>query len=187
MDSKARSTAAAALLTAVALGLAGCDAQSGGGGSGGAGATGTGPSTSLVFLADRSPLPGSVSMRLGPGSVDQTFELEIVVTELVDLFTIDFELAFPGALLRFESARQGEFLGSDASLVVQGQSVGSVLFLLTRLEPVGVTGTGVVLRVTFTVIAGGTGRLDFLRPEAEDTRGLPVASDWIGGEVRIVL
>ncbi len=147
----------------------------------------TEPLPALIFIPDRPAAGGSVSMRSGPGTTDTMLELEIVATGLVDVQTVDFVLSFPGSLLVFDAAAQGPFLGTGASLIVAGATTGSVTLLLTRTEPSGASGGGVILTVRLQAVAGGEGRLDFVSPEATDPAGLIIPDvDWIGGTVQIV-
>ncbi len=167
----------------VALILGGCQGD-GSSTSGGP----TAPSPMIVFTPDRAAGSGSVAMRAGPGSTASVLELEIAATELVNVQTVDFVLAYPGALLRFDGFRPGSFLGADASLILEQASADSLTVTMTRIDPSGATGSGVVLTLVFTNAAGGDGRLDFVAPEAGDPFGLEIPGlDWIGGTVRVVL
>ena len=148
----------------------------------------TAPSPMIVFIPDRAAGGGSVSMRAGGGSTASVLELEIVATDLVNVQTMDFVLAYPGDLLRFDGFRTGPFLGAGVSAILEPVAAGSLNVLMTRLDPSGASGSGVVLTVILSAAGSGEGRLDFVAPEAADPFGLEISDvDWIGGAVRVVL
>jgi len=161
--------------------LAGCGGDSSGGGD-----TPTGPSPALVFTPDRPNGPGSVALRQGSDTTVAFLAVDVVATELTDVATMDFTVVFPGAVLSFAGARQGDFLGPGTNLIVSSTTADSVTVLLTRTAGGGATGSGTALSLDFEVTGAGEGQLDFFDPVAEDSTGLDVPVDWIGASVRVV-
>lgn len=164
--------------------VAGCD---GGGGS----SSGTGPTAPqpmILFTPDGSPTSPSISMRAGSGTTATVLALEIRATDVVDVRTVDFTLDYPGQLLQFTGFRQGSFLGTDASVVLAGASNGSFTVFITSAGSLGASGGGVIVIFEFQALASGSGRIDFVAPEAGDSSGLEIEEmSWIGGAVQIIL
>lgn len=126
-------------------------------------------------------------MRAGPGSTADVLQLEIFATEVVGVQSLDFVLAVPNDLLRFENFTAGDFIGATAQVAVSGGGSNAVTFDVLRTAPSAATGSGVILTLRFAAIASGTGRFDFLSPEAEDAFGISIPGiDWIGGTVQVV-
>lgn len=147
----------------------------------------TGPSPIIVYTPDRPAGAGSIALRAGPGTTATVLDLEVVATGITNAQAVDFALLYPPALLRLDGAVQGEFLGPGTTLVVQGMGGGATLFLLTRGDPGGVSGDGVVMRASFAALAAGVGRIDFSDQEIQDPFGLEIPGvEWIGGTVQVV-
>lgn len=176
------SRAALALLALVSIG---CDGSGGGGGGGGGGPTGPQPFIALDPDSGNSP---SVSMVRGGGSEGTTLVLSIEANDLENVRTIDFVLSYPGRLLRVTSVSPGDFLGVDASLVTTALDANRLQLLLTRRLGTGVSGSGQVLSLTLTGTASGTGRLDFVDPDAATPGGLVIPGiQWLGADVEVSL
>ena len=171
-------------LSTLWIALAGCSGSSGGGGGGG---NPTGPSPGIFFTRDQAAGNGSIAMDSGPGTSSPRFELQVVALSVTNVQTVDFELTYPPNLLQFDGARQEDFLGLDAPLVVTPLAAGTLAVSLTRAVPGGVTGSGVILSFDFQALAAGEGPLTFVEPEALDPFGLDIPTiEWIGGSIQIV-
>ncbi len=158
------------------------------GGSGGSSSDGpTAPQPMLVFTPDNSPSSPSISMRSGSGTTTTVLALDIQATDVVDVQTVDFTLDYPANLLDFMGFRQGSFLGTDASVVLDQVGSGSFTALITTAAAGGATGGGIIVTFEFQAIAGGNGRIDFVAPEATDRFGDEIEEmSWISGTVQIV-
>ncbi len=169
-----------ALVILAALLLAAC-----GGSSDGGGTPPTAPGPSIAFTPDRAAGANSITMRAGAGSTASVLELEIFATEVLNVQSVEFSLLYPGNLLRFEGFTRGDFAGAGAQVLTGGGS-GNLSFDVLRLGGAA-SGSGIILTLTFSAAAGGSGSFNFLDPLAEDPFGLEIQGiDWIGGMVVVV-
>jgi hypothetical protein len=163
----------------MALALAACGGASSGGGGGP-----TAPGPAIIFTPDRAAGANSISMHSGAGTSGSVLELEIVATDVLNVKAVDFVLAYPADRLRFDGFERGDFIGAGAQVIVTAGPT----FQILRTAPSAASGTGTIIKLTFTAVGAGQGRFDFLDPVAEDLFGLEIPGiDWIGGTVRVVL
>ncbi|HEX2252965.1 MAG TPA: cohesin domain-containing protein [Thermoanaerobaculia bacterium] len=146
------------------------------------------PAQSLTFTPAGSPGSDALVLtRQGAGS--DTLMLALEAREVDNVYGVFFDLAFPAAVLDFQSADAGSFLtagGADVSLQVAEQD-GNLVMGISRLGLVGgVSGSGTVLTLTFQVRAAGSGPLDFARNGAIDPNGGSADVSWFGGSVTSV-
>ncbi len=173
----ATAVAAAALLLLSACG--------GDGGTGGGSPTAPGPS--IVFTPDRAAGDNSISLRAGAGSSGSVLRLEVFATEVLNVQAVEFVLLYPDARLRFDGFTRGDFLGASAQVITGGGS-NTLSFDVLRIAPSAASGSGVILTLTFSAIASGSGSFSFIDPVAEDPFGLEIQGiDWIGGSVQVIL
>ncbi len=172
------------LISATSLmGLAGCDNGGGGGTS-----TPTGPSPAIVVTPDRGGVVPYFGVRAGAGSTASILQLEIFATEVINVQAIDFNLALPNTLLRLDSFERGELIGAGAQVILQNGGSNAPSFQILRTAPSAITGSGVILTLTFTAVGAGSGRFGFIDPEAEDPFGLVIPNvQWIGAAAQVVL
>lgn len=164
--------------------LAACNS---GGGDGGGGPTPpTAPGPAIVFTPDRSAGSNSISMRVGDGSTATVLQLEIFATEVLNVQLVEFVLLNPNSRLRFDGFTRGEFIGAGAQVIVGGGG-NALSFEVLRVAPSAASGSGRILTLTFSAVAAGNGRFDFVDPVAEDPFGLEIPGiDWIGGAVQVI-
>jgi len=178
-----RATTAAAVFV---LALAGC----GGGGGGGSPPTPTTPPPTVTFTATAAPGSGSVSLQPGAGSGGSVLVLEVTATELTAAYGIAFDLVYPASVVTYRSFSEGSFLGggsggSSTSVQVAESSSGTLVVGATRLGDIGsVTGSGIVLTLTFDVAAAGNGSISFSSNQLYDEKGnIQPGINWLGGTV----
>jgi general secretion pathway protein D len=102
--------------------------------------------------------PGTVSV-----SVGDTFTLDVLINDVVDLFAYEFRVAFDPAILAVDGTTgEGSFLssGGSASTSVPGEivnSAGFVFFPQNRLlgPGPGVSGSGLLASILFRAIGPG--------------------------------
>lgn len=171
----------ARLCFAILLLTAGCDSGSSGGGGGG-------PTTPQPFVnvqSDSGDAP-SVSMARGGATQGANLQLEILATDLENVQTIDYVLAYPGNLLRATAVVPGDFLGAGVSVITTALDASRLQILMTRTDGAGSTGNGLVATVQFEGTAAGEGRLEFSDPEAVALNGLVIQGiNWIGADVEV--
>lgn len=174
MSPKIRTTAALLTVLLCFLLLGGCN---GGDGSP------TEPRIGVFFTPDHSAGSNSVTLR----SVDvatNTLDLEIFATEVSDLHSMVVTVAYPNNLLRLDGYREGDFLGLSVPLTVT--FFDNVVITQVRVLPSGVSGSGTIGTLSFTAVAEGSDRIDFIDPVAQDPAGTEIADvDWIGGRVEV--
>ncbi|MEM7349324.1 MAG: cohesin domain-containing protein [Acidobacteriota bacterium] len=165
-----------------ALLLAACSGSGDGGGSGP-----TSPSPMIVLTPDRAAGAGSIALRVGAGSTASVLQLEIVATEVPGIQAVDFLLLVPSGLLRFDSFTRGDLIGAGAQVIFGGAGSDTLSFQILRTVQATPPDSGLILTLTFTATAAGTGRFDFAGQLAEDLNGLTIPGiDWIGGTVQVV-
>ena len=150
--------AAVSMLTAVLFVSTGC-----GGGDGGGGAT---AAPCLSFVGNQAPATGRVVTRLAAGGSCAARAVEIVVTDVADVFGAQFTLTFDATKVSYAGATSsGSFLTSGGAQVsVQEDSTGSgtVSVGISRIgvsSGVNVSGSQVLIRLTFAPLAVGTSSL----------------------------
>ena len=111
-----------------------------------------------VLTASATPDPAVVG---APVSVD------LVLTDVVDLYAYQLSLSFDPSLLQVTGVAQGALLPGGGSTFFDGGSVnntlGSISFMFDSLVGgvPGVNGTGVLATVSFDVVGTGTSTLAF--------------------------
>jgi hypothetical protein len=174
-------------LALLAAGLLAC-----GGGGGGGGPT-TPPTPTPMPGITFTPATGASTdvlmlRRVGTGAT--TLDLEIQAEGVTGLYAASFDLVFPSALLRFDSADEGPFLtqdGADLTLQVVEAAPGRLVVGVSRLAAVpGVSGSGQVLVLHFASAGTGSSMLRFEANRAFRADGTPIDSvDWRAGTVQI--
>ena len=165
-------------------------ACSGGGGGGGGGPTNPGGGPLMASLQSSAPVSNGIALQAGAAASVSQLEIEVVATEVVDLYGIAFDLSYPAAALRFDGVSEGVFLSDQGtSTSIQTSASGSTIIVgLTRLGAVsGRTGTGVLMTLRFTATAVGSGALTFSNQQAIDGLGSSVRGlSWSGGTATVV-
>ncbi len=171
-----------AAIAASSLLLAACSGDTDGGGS-----PPTAPEPAIVLTPDRAAGSPSISLRAGAASTSSVLQLEVVASGLLNVQAIDFVLLYPERILRYDGFTRGAFMGVTAQ-VITGTGASSQSFQILRTNPGPASGSGVILTLTFSAIAGGAGDFDFLDPVAEDPFGLEIQGiDWIGAAVQVII
>lgn len=145
-----RPAAAAGLLLALALVV---PVLSCGGSSVGAVAP---PGACLDFSPAADPASGTVVASEGSITTCDRLALDLIITDVDDLFTADFRLSFDPTVLRYSSySDSGSVLGSDGAgvTVFSNEQNGSIDLTITRmgasLDGIDVVGSQLLIRVNF--------------------------------------
>jgi hypothetical protein len=175
--------AAAALIAAAGLAC---------GGGGGGSDPPTVPQPSVTFSPAGPAGANSIALQADPATTPSTLVLQVVARGVADLYAVAFDLQYPTAQLRYRAAEEGDYLrtgGASTSMQVVEAAAGTLVVGVTRLGAVaGVAGgDGLLLRLTFDVLAAGSGDLRFADNAAFDSTGT-IKSDvrWIAGSVVVV-
>ena len=172
-----------AVLLAAVLPLA-CGGDDGGG---------TVPTVCLSYGGTTSPATGQVVVReASSGNSCDVRVLEVVVTNLADVFATSFTLTFDSAAVDFQSVSSTATLLASGGATVQvlvDEQPGTVTVGLTRLgvgTGVGVSGSAVLATVFFRRVAAAAGTTTLGVPAGEvfGSETPPVAKaglTWSGG------
>ncbi|MCB1036380.1 MAG: hypothetical protein KDD47_21320 [Acidobacteria bacterium] len=182
----------AALLLGVGLGSFACGGGGGGGGSPAPPPPPTTPVAGITFTAASAPTQESLTLvRVGVSTT--TLTLELRANNVEDLYGLAFDLSYPSALLRLDSATEGTWLSADGgvatSFLSNDSTAGTLVVGLTRLGSVaGRTGSGTLLTLQFTAVGTGNGSLTFANNDYFDPNGVSVSGiTWAGGSVQVQL
>ena len=137
-----------------------------------------------VRSPDRSAGSNSITLR-SAGSTRDTLELEIFASDVTNVHSVFITVVYPTNLLRFNNYQDGAFMASSIPVVIT--VFDNVVITQVRIAPQGVSGSGTIGVLTFSAIAEGASRIDFLEPEALDPAGQVIPGvDWIGGQVQVI-
>ena len=163
-----------------------------GGGGGGSGPTPPPPPTTGVTFSPSTPSGANQVLMAheNPGS-STTFVLQINADQMTGLYGLGFDVTYPSAHLSFVSAEEGPFLqsgGAGTSLQVAELAPGTLIVGASRLGTVGTaSGSGTIVRLTFSVGSTGNGTLAFANRSAFSANGAPRGDVvWFGGSLSVV-
>jgi hypothetical protein len=109
----------------------------------------------------------SVTATPNPAVVGTPLALNVLITGVVDLFGYQFSLAFNPLVLQATGATEGAFLPTAGATIFDSGAVNNALGTVTLAfgtltGPVpGASGSGVLARINFNVIARGNSALTF--------------------------
>ena len=173
------------VLIGVLLASAGC-----GGGDGG-GAT---AAPCLSFVGAQAPAAGKVVARLAAGGSCAARAVEIVVTDVSDVFGAQFTVTFDPTQVSYAGASStGSILASGGAQVSvqQDGTGGNVAVGISRIgvnTGVNVTGSQVLIRLTFAPVAVGTSSLAVSNAQLFGSQTPPQPKPgltWSGGSFTI--
>ncbi len=162
----------------------------GGGGGGGGGPTEPTPPPppppGIVFTPQGIAGANSISLASGAGTTASTLVLEVRAAQVVDLYGVAFDLAYPNAQLQFTRVTPGPLLSGGAAQAVPS-TPGTLVVGGTHLGNVaGATGSGVVMTLEFSAVAAGQGSFAFSRNSAFDSDGDTMNGvAWHAGSVTV--
>ena len=184
----------------IALALLSVSAAVGCGGGGGGGGSPTEPSPSPTATPTPTPAPGpgitftaastgpGIVLAQGAGTSASSLTVEVRAAQVTGLYALAFDLDYPAAAVRFQSAAAGPFLGTSGQVSTQvaESTPGHLVVGVTRLGNLaGVDGSGVVLSLVFTPVANGSGAFTFSRNTAFRAEGTTLNLAWAGGTVTV--
>jgi len=166
------------------------------GGSGGGGGVVTLPATCVQFVDGQAPTSGQVTSRQGGGSTCEKAAVELVITDVNDVFGVGFTVHYDPTLFAFTGVKtNGSLLASGGAdvLVLDSGPPGQVLVGASRVSPSGVDaiGTQLLLTLSFKRLAeSGSGQLTFTDTKVLEPGNPPPPTEipnisWSGGKLRI--
>jgi hypothetical protein len=90
----------------------------------------------LQFVDADTPSPDSVTCRQGADSTCDLIAVDLIVTDVLDMFTVDFTFTFDPAVVHYENlAAEGSILSSDGAQVtiLEDPQQGQVTITIARL------------------------------------------------------
>jgi hypothetical protein len=164
----------------------------GGGGCGGGGGL-AGPC--LDFLASAEPSRGTAVARLATGSNCDRAIVEIVLTDVPDVFAVEFTASFDEAVAAYEAySLVGSALAMDGAqvLALEEREPGSVSLAFSRANPargVDITGSRTLVRLVFRRVGPpGRGPLAFSSARIFGSEQPPAEKPgiaWFGGTFEV--
>ena len=136
-------------------------------------------------------MSNSLAWRSSSQSTPDNLQVDLVATQVRDLYGVSFDLVFPSNFVRYEEIVEHPSFAGDAgtqtSLLASQASGGVVVVGLSRIgESPGFSGTGVLMTASFTPLTPGLGALAFENQLASDSAGIPQdLIAWFGGTVRV--
>jgi hypothetical protein len=147
-----------------------------------------------AFTPARAPGPGTISTSETAASGCDLVELQMLITDVSDVFALDFDLRYDASLFAFGGVFPlGAVLDADgASLIVEARGVeGAFNIVVSRVASTGVdaTGTRILLLLRFLRIAGGGATvlaIEGAEVFGSETQPQPKPSvTWSGGVLEI--
>lgn len=152
----------------------------------------------LVFQAviALSPPLGATTISIEPAtkliSLGQVFSLDIVISDVIDLFSYQFDLAFDPSVLSASSIDEGSFLSSGGNTfflpgIIDNIS-GTISFTADSLlgSISGVTGSGILANITFSALMVSESPISLFNSILVDSNFLDIALDsQSGGTVTV--
>ena len=161
-----------ALLALCLVAAFGCDDDGGGGG-------GPTPIPCLDYARSATPSPGTVVADDGTGSTCNVAVVDLIVTDVNDVFGASFNVRFDPAVVAFTGASaSGSVLGANVDVVQNVVASGEVSVGITRRQPdpgVDVVGGQRLIRLTFARVATGnaSSSLSFVNASLLDSSAPP--------------
>ena len=149
----------------------------------------------LVIARPAAAAPITLSvLPFQTASVGDTFQLDISIANVTDLFDYQFDLNFNPSILSALGVLDGGFLTSGGGTSVFGgafaltldNTTGVITILDSLLGPVtGAGGGGTLASITFTALASGFSAIEFANTIFEDSLGNNLSAQLNGGQVDV--
>jgi len=134
----------------------------------------------------------SFSSPPNPVVAGTSIDVDVLITDVVDLFAFQFSVAFNPAVLQATSVDEGPFLAGAGTTFFDGGTIdnltGSITFIFDTLIGAipGATGGGVLARLSFDVLDGGSSPLSLSDVALLDSSLVEITFRADNGNVRAV-
>jgi general secretion pathway protein D len=137
---------------------------------------------------------GPAQLRFEPGTTQQTvgtaFNMQLVVNNVNDLYSAPMQINFDPRFLQVTSVSAGDFLSRDGQPVAlvhrEDQNAGSINFTATRPPGTGgISGSGVLLTVTFQAKAPGQSSVVVSRPGGQSSARAPITMSGANATITV--
>ncbi len=142
-----------------------------------------------------SPLATAASVGIEPTqstfSVGETFSLNIVASDVIDLYGFQFDIAFNPSILAAQSIAEGAFLSSGgATFFIPGtidNVAGLISFNADTLigEISGMSGSGILALLDFSAVGVGVSSINLSSPTLLDSNFQNITADIVAGSVQV--
>ena len=130
--------------------------------------------TAAASPGTAAPVTFSVVPSAATQAVGSTFQVAVVASHAVDLFSAPFQLQLDPRILSFVSVNAGELLGQDgqpAALTQRDDGSGAISITVARPPNTrGITGAGTVVILTLRAIASGDSTLTLTKMGPTDSK-----------------
>ncbi|MBB3224152.1 cohesin domain-containing protein [Pseudoduganella umbonata] len=124
-----------------------------------------------------------------PVTVGQTFELDVQLTDVTDLFSYQFSLQFDPTVLQVIAADQGDFLGATfGNGGLPDNTAGTVSYAFGSLVGAvpGVSGSGSLGTILFQAIGTGNANISFFDTLLLDSGQFDITTTLQGGTIQVL-
>jgi hypothetical protein len=132
------------------------------------------------------------SVSINPASAEanqgDTITLEVMVSDVTDLFGFQFDINYNNEVLEFQKAQQGTFLnnnGAENTFCVDYKTSPGLVknIVCTRFGSLGLEGSGLLETLTFKAIATGESDITLANVKLADPKASLIALTTLNGKV----
>ncbi len=120
-------------------------------------------------------------------SLNSTATINISVTNVTDLYAVEFDLSFDPSVLRCDSFSGGSFLGATVGFDPTIDNTAGTIngYSRSRVGTSGVSGSGTIATIQFTGITSGTSALTFSGVRLMDSSSSDISFSIIHGTITV--
>ncbi len=120
-------------------------------------------------------------------SIGATFNVDVNVLNVTDLYTVQFDLSFNSSVIRCDSFTEGSFLGTTIGFNPNiNNTAGTVTgYAKTKLGSDGVDGTGTLATLQFTTLAAGTSTFTLSKVQFLDSSLSEITTTESGASITV--
>ena len=151
----------------------------------------------LAFQSSAAPTASKVVAQQGSGTTCEAVQVELVLTDVADVQTVEFTVIYDPAVAQYEGVSlAGSVLGTaPPPNVLENESPGQVTIDLSLLGGTGVdfNGPGTLVRLIFSPVSGAPAAMSGLSFGATQIFGSETPPQekpgiqWIGGEFQLTV
>ncbi len=142
-------------------------------------------------ITDGSVTVPAAIVEISPSSSSQAvgtaFDVTVVVSNVGDLFSAQFDLAFNPSLLQCDSFTDGDFLGTTTGFSPSIDNTAGTItgFAKTKIGSTGVSGSGTLATIQFTGLSEGTSALTLSNVQLIDSNTDTITVDTTDASISL--